>query len=90
MTRPSLEWPKCKNNATFNIKTFQFQGTKVALFSHVRSSKPLKQPKTPQILNRNRGKTTGSNDLGPMLHHLFLVKTATGLTLGESVVDDHP
>ena len=41
----------------------------MALFLHFGLSKPLKQPKTPQILSQNRAKTTGSNDLGSMLNN---------------------
>jgi len=48
---------------------------KVDLFFQVGNAKPLKQPKTHQILSQNGSKTTGSNDLGPMPNHLFLVKT---------------
>ena len=37
------------------------------IFFHFEHSKPLKQPKIPQILSQNRTKTTGSNDLAPMI-----------------------
>ena len=35
------------------------------LLSH---SKPLKQPKSPQILSENRTKTPGANEVGPKFH----------------------
>ena len=44
---------------------------KVGLIVLLGPSKPLKQPKTPQILSQNRAKTTGSNDLRPMPNNLF-------------------
>ena len=53
-----------------NYNWTNFEET-VALFLHFWPSKALKQPKTPQILSQNRTKTTGSNDLGPMLNHFF-------------------
>jgi len=51
----------------------------VALFWHFEPSIPLKQPKTPQILNQNYAKTTGSKDLEPMQDHLFsAISTSDG------------
>ena len=78
----SLEGLKCQNTATFVPRTKKVLLIKVVLFFNFGHSKPLKQPKTPQILSQNCSKTTGSNDLGPMPNHFFLEKTTIGLTLG--------
>ena len=43
----------------------------LGLFFHFGHSKPLKQPKSPQMFSQNCSKTTGSNDLGPMPNHFF-------------------
>ena len=64
-----LEGLKSKNKVTFVPRTQKVITVKVALFFHFGHSKPPKHPKTPQILSQNRAKTTGSNDLGPMLNH---------------------
>ena len=66
-----LEGPKCKNKATFVTRIQKVVLVKVYLFFHFGHSKPLKQPKTPQILTQNHAKTTGSNDLGQMPNHFI-------------------
>ena len=66
-----------------------FSGKKVTLILHFGLSKPLKQPKTHQILSQNRTKTICSNDLGPIIYHLL--KATIRLTLGEKFLsEDHP
>jgi len=62
---------------------------KVALCFYFYNSKLLKEPQSSQILSENCSKTTGSNDLGLMLNHFFLVKTANDYFWEQFLSDDH-
>jgi len=60
-----------KNSATFVPQTQEFFISKVGIFFHFGLSKPLKQPKTYQLLSKECSKSSGSNYLGPMPNHFF-------------------